>query len=198
MQNPIGNALEQATLFQKLWMDSATKMTGVWAQFSPTSPPIDEARKLRSGMLKVFGESCEEFMRTPQFMEAMKTSLNAALDLRRMARSGMDQIHDVFETTDKEDLDGVLLAIRHVERRILDRLESVDERVENLDERMERINSQIRKSERTQSHAEEAPNAPARRRTPAKNKKTATGQAQRSASSRSKRTTGTTVNKYKK
>jgi hypothetical protein len=44
----------------------------------------------------------------------------------------MNLVHEQFESSSKEDIDGVLLAIRHVERRLLDRLEGLDERVANL------------------------------------------------------------------
>ena len=91
---------------------------------------------MRDGVLKVLGESCEEFLRTPQFMDAMKKTLNAALDLRNFQRSGMDALHEQFQTPDKEDIDGVLLAIRHVERRLLDRLEDMDGRLSLLDRRV--------------------------------------------------------------
>ena len=147
MQDPISKTLEQAALFQRLWMDSCTKMGGVFSQFSPSSPPVEEARKMRDGMLKVLGESCEEFMRTPQFMNLMKTSLNAALDLQRLSREGIDRVHDHLQTPDKEDIDGVLLAIRHVERRVLDRLESMDERVVEIDEQIGRVNERIKRFE---------------------------------------------------
>ena len=51
-------------------------------------------------------------------MEMMKASLNGALDLKRMARDGMNRVHEQFENPSKEDIDGVLMAIRHVERRL--------------------------------------------------------------------------------
>jgi len=139
MENYLGKTLEGAAAIQKLWMDSASKMTGVLTQFSPVSPPIEEARKLRDGMLKMLGESCEEFLRTPQFMEAMKNTLNVALDLRNFQRNGMDAIHEHLQTPDKDDIDGVLLAIRHVERRLLDRLEDLDESITCLNKRLEAV-----------------------------------------------------------
>jgi uncharacterized protein YdcH (DUF465 family) len=67
-------------------------------------------------------------------MEMMKASLNGALDLKRLASDGMNRVHEQFKTPSKEDIDEVLLAIRHVERRILDRLEGLDDRVAKLDE----------------------------------------------------------------
>ena len=63
----MNKGFEQAAAFQKLWMDSFADMAGVWSQFSPSSPPSDEMRKMRGGMLKVLAETWDEYMRTPQF-----------------------------------------------------------------------------------------------------------------------------------
>src|SRR5271165_5774327 len=59
----------------------------------------------------VLAETWDEYMRTPLFMEMMKGSLNGALDLKRMARDGMNRVHEQFENPSKEDIDGVLMAI---------------------------------------------------------------------------------------
>src|SRR5215469_16137178 len=140
---------DQAAAFQKLWMDSLTEMAGIWSQYSAGSPPIDEMRKMRGGMLKVLAETWDEYMRTPQFLEMMKASLNGALDLKRMAREGMNRVHEQFENPSKQDVDDVLLAIRHVERRLLERLEGIDDRVANLNERIDNLEEGIAKQENT-------------------------------------------------
>jgi uncharacterized protein YdcH (DUF465 family) len=95
----------------------------------------------------VLGETWDDYMRTPQFMEMMKASLNGALDLKRMARDGINRVHEQFENPSKEDIDGVLMAIRHVERRLLDRLEGLDDRVANLDEKIDKLDQRIAKQE---------------------------------------------------
>jgi len=147
MNDNINKGFDQVAAFQKLWTDSFANMASVWSQFSPASPPSDEMRKMRGGMLKVLAETWDEYMRTPQFMEMMKGSLNGALDLKRMARDGMNRVHEQFETPSKEDIDGVLLAIRHVERRLLDRLQGLDDRVANLDEKIDKVDQRIAKQE---------------------------------------------------
>src|SRR5271166_3417443 len=147
MSDNMNKGFDQVTAFQKLWTDSFANMAGVWSHLSPSSPPSDEVRKMRGGMLKVLAETWDEYMRTPQFMEMMKGSLNGALDLKRMARDGMNRVHEQFETPSKEDIDGVLMAIRHVERRLLDRLEGLDDRVANLDEKIDKVDQQIAKQE---------------------------------------------------
>jgi uncharacterized protein YdcH (DUF465 family) len=138
---------DEVAAFQKLWTDSFANMASVWSQFSPGSPPPDEMRKMRGGMLKVLADTWDEYMRTPQFMEMMKASLNGALDLKRLASDGMNRVHEQFKTPSKEDIDEVLLAIRHVERRILDRLEGLDDRVAKLDEKIDKVDQRIAKKE---------------------------------------------------
>src|SRR5215468_7423510 len=123
MSDNMNKALDQVAAFQKLWLDSFANMASIWSQFSPGSSPSDELRKMRGGMLKVLAETWDEYMRTPQFMEMMKASLNGALDLKRMARDGINRVHEQFENPSKEDINDLLLAVRHVERRLLDRLE---------------------------------------------------------------------------
>jgi tetrahydromethanopterin S-methyltransferase subunit G len=139
--------MEQATAFRKLWVDTFGNMASVWSQYSPGSPPTDEMRKMRGGMLKALAGTWDEYMRTPQFMEMMKASLNGALDLRRMARDGINKVHEQFEMPTKEDIDSVLLAIRHVERRVLDRLEGIDDRVRNITGQIEKLEESAGKRE---------------------------------------------------
>jgi hypothetical protein len=145
MSDNMKNYFDQVTAFQKLWTDSLANMTSVWSQFSPGSPPADEIRKMRGGMMQVLAETWDAYMRTPQFMEMMKASLNGALDLKRMARDGINRVHEQFENPSKNDIDDVLLAIRHVERRLLDRLEGLDDRVANLDEKIDKVEQRISK-----------------------------------------------------
>jgi len=147
MSDNMNQALDQVAAFQKLWLDSFANMASTWSEFSPSSPPGDELRKMRGGMLKVLAETWDEYMRTPQFMELMKASLNGALDLKRMARDGINRVHEQFENPSKEDIDDLLLAVRHVERRLLDRLEGLDNRVANLDEKIDQVDQRIAKQE---------------------------------------------------
>src|SRR6516162_5159517 len=108
MSDNMNEAFDQVAAFQKLWIDSFANMAGIWSQFSPWSPPSDEMRKLRGGMLKVLAETWDEYMRMPQFMEMMKASLNGALDLKRMARDGINRVYEQFESPTKEDIDDLL------------------------------------------------------------------------------------------
>jgi hypothetical protein len=147
MSDNMNKGFDQVAAFQKLWTDSFLKMASVWSQFSPSSPPSDEMRKMRGGMLQALAETWDEYMRTPQFMEMMKASMNGVLDLKRMAREGMNRVHEQFESPSKENIDDVLMAIRHVERRLLDRLEGLNNQVANLDEKIDQVDQRVAKQE---------------------------------------------------
>ena len=135
--------MEQAAAVQKLWMDSFSEIANVWSRYSPSSPPPEELRKMRSGMLKVLAESWEEFMRTPFFMEMMKSSMNATLDLRRMGQTAAAKLHEQTGIAAKEDIDGILMAIRHIERRLLDRFEGVGEKFDQVERRLGEMEKKI-------------------------------------------------------
>ena len=147
MSDSTEKLFDQVAACQKLWMDSFTDMADVWAQFSPNSPPFEEVRKMRGGMLKVLAETWDGYMRTPQFLEMMKVSLNGALDVKRMVRDGFNRLHEQLENPSKDDIDDIFLAIRHVERRILDHLEGLDDRLPNLNEKIDRAGGGITKQE---------------------------------------------------
>jgi uncharacterized protein YdcH (DUF465 family) len=174
MSDNMNKYFDQVAAFQKLWTDSFANMAGVWSQFSPGSPPIDEMRKIRGGMLQVLAETWDEYMRTPQFMEIMKASLNGALDLKGMAREGLNRMHEQFENPRKEDIDDVLLAIRHVERRLLDRLEGLDGRVANLNEKIDKVDQRIAKQENAIEQPEQTSKAEAQQAAATPRKRTGT------------------------
>ena len=149
MDNNMIKAMEQAAAVQKLWMDSFTEMANVWTQFSPSKPPPEELRKMRSGMLKVLTECWDEFMRTPFFMEMMKNSINATLELRKMGQTTAAKVHEQTGVAASEDIDGILMAIRHNERRILDGIEGFVEKFDELGNRLGELEKLLGKIEKS-------------------------------------------------
>ncbi|HEX9786213.1 MAG TPA: hypothetical protein VGA56_26235 [Opitutaceae bacterium] len=139
MDEKFDQAFQQAATFQKMWTDSFSQMAEVWTRASPGKPPPDVIREMRSGMLKVLADCWEEFMRTPQFMEYMKNSMDGVLALRKLGADMMTRNHHATQSPAREDIDGVLLAIRHMERRLLDRIEEVDAGIAEVGRRVEKL-----------------------------------------------------------
>lgn len=141
MEDTIKDSFDKAAAFQNMWMDSMAGMARVWSQYSPENPPPEELKRMRQGMLNVISRSWEEFMRTPQFMEMMKESLNNAMTWQGFAKDGANRIHDTFQTSSKSDVEGILLSLRHVEKRLLDELETTQEQVEALGAKVRSLGS---------------------------------------------------------
>lgn len=118
---------------QKLWSDTVSGMVDAWSNNLPQSGTPADMKNLRGGMLKAISKSWEEFMRTPQFMEMMTSSLNAAMSMHGMTKDGLNRAHQGLQTPSKDDIESVLLAVRHIERRILDRIDDFDQRLQKVE-----------------------------------------------------------------
>jgi hypothetical protein len=127
----------QAEAFQKIWAESLNKTTHALFSFGPNSAPPEVVRELRSGLFQALGKSWEEFMRSPQFLEGMKQWLDQAITWRKMANDFMANARSEQQATSRDDIDTVMLTVRHMERRVLDRMEELSAQVAALQGRME-------------------------------------------------------------
>ncbi|MDB6020872.1 MAG: hypothetical protein JWQ04_729 [Pedosphaera sp.] len=131
------NTFGQAAAFQKIWMETFTRMAQAGFSLSPDSAPPELLRQMRSGIFGALSKSWEEFMRSPQFMESMKGMMENAIAFRKMSTDLLTQAHHSMQGTARADIDDLMRAIHHLETRILDRVEEVATRVEQLEQKLE-------------------------------------------------------------
>jgi hypothetical protein len=131
--NDTDKAFEQAAAFQKIWMDTFTKMAQAGLSFSPENAPPEFLRQMRSGIFGALAKSWEEFMRSPQFLESMKTMMDNAIAFRKMSNDFLTQAHHSLQGTAQADVDNVMLALRHLETRILHCVEDLSGRMDRLE-----------------------------------------------------------------
>lgn len=129
------NFAEQGAAFQKIWMESMSKLMQAAYTFPPNSTPPELLREIRNSILQALGESWNEFLRSPQFQESMKQWMDNALAFREMSSDFMAKVRKEMQAPSRDDIDAVLLNVRHMETRILDRLEALSKQVEELDRR---------------------------------------------------------------
>ena len=144
MDDNVNQAFQQAATFQKMWADSFSDMAQVWTRYSPAKPPPEAMREMRSGMLKILTQTWEDFVRSPQFLEYMKKGMDGVIDFKKLSSDFFTRGHHTTETPAREDIDGILLAIRHMERRLLDRVEEVDSNVSGLGRRLDEVEKNSR------------------------------------------------------
>jgi hypothetical protein len=128
--------LEQAAAFQKIWQETLTKLMQSAFTLRPESAPPEVLREIRSGIFQALGRSWEEFLRSPQFLESMKQWMDQAVAWRKMSNDLMANLRSELQEPSREDIDTIMLAVRHMEKRLLDRVEDMAAQLEALSERL--------------------------------------------------------------
>jgi len=123
---------EQWAAFQQIWGETFSKLMQLGFTFTPESAPPEFMRRMRGGIFEALGKSWEHFLRSPQFMEGMKQHMDNAIAFRKMSSDFFSKVRHETQSTSRDDIDAVMLAVRHMETRILDRVERLAAKIENL------------------------------------------------------------------
>lgn len=165
-ENPFN---EQAAAFQKMWMDSMSKLGQTAFTFTPESPPEETIQEIRRGILKALAHSWEEFLRSPQFLESMKQWMDQAISFRTMTNDFLSKVRHESQEPTQRDIDSILQALRHLETRVLNRVEEVAEEVDSLKANLK--NDGQRSSPATKKNTARAAARPPKSRSTSKRKR---------------------------
>ncbi len=119
--------------FSKFWMDCMAKFAG--AGFTPpATPSSEEAMKhMRRAFFDSWAQHCEEFMRSPAFLEGMKRSMDNALAFREQLNEFLTKALHEGQAPARSDTDSIMLVLRSFEDRVLDRLDRLEKRVTRME-----------------------------------------------------------------
>jgi hypothetical protein len=120
------NASDQSAAFQKIWTESVTKLMQAASAFTPGSASPELLGEIRSGILNALAKSWNEFLRSAEFQEAMKQWMEQAIAFRKMNHDLMAKVRKEMQAPSRDDIDAIMLSMRHMETRILDRLEELE------------------------------------------------------------------------
>lgn len=65
---------EGAERFAKMWTEFASNMARAGLSFTPGETPPEMTRQIRDAFLNALGSYCDEYMRSPEFLEGMRDS----------------------------------------------------------------------------------------------------------------------------
>jgi hypothetical protein len=125
MSTEFEKTAEQAQAFQKVWVESMSKVMQTAFTMSPGTPPPDILKQIRAGIFEALAKSWEEFMRSPQFTESMKQWMDNAISFRKMTNDFMAKVRNEMQAASRDDIDNVILSVRHMEKRLLDRIDQL-------------------------------------------------------------------------
>ena len=125
MDNHFEKAIEEGTAFQKMWLETMSKTMQAALTISPESAPPDILRQIRGGIFQALAESWDQFMRSPQFLEGTKQWMENAISFRAQTNEMLSKARNDMQAPSRNEVDAIMLAVRHMERRLLDRIEEL-------------------------------------------------------------------------
>ncbi len=142
MSDPAENFTKQSAAFQKIWLESMSKLMQAAFTFTPDSAPPELLRQIRNGMLQALAGAWDEFLRSPQFQASMKQWMEQAVAFRKMSNDFMSKARKAMQAPTSGDVEAIMLSVRHMETRILDRVEELSRQVHELQSRAGQVQTQ--------------------------------------------------------
>lgn len=128
-------AAEQFAAFQKTWTETFARMMQQGFSGAGESAPPEFLRQIRSGILQALAQSWDQFLRSPQFLEGMRQWMDQAMAFRKLSDEFLTRARHETQGMAREDLDQVVLAVQHMEHRLLARMEELTARLDAFEER---------------------------------------------------------------
>jgi hypothetical protein len=121
------------------WADLMSKMSTAGIGRAAQSPQDEMFRQMRQAFFDAWGQYCEEFMRSPSFLETMRKSMENALAFRQQVNEYLSKALHEGQAPARSDTDSILLVLRSLEDRVLSRVEELAHRVDELHEKVSRV-----------------------------------------------------------
>ncbi len=134
INNSTEQVFEQAAAFQKIWIETFSKLAQTGFSITPDAAPPELLKQMRSGIFSALAKAWDEFMRSPQFLESTKAMMESAIAFRKFSNEFLTNAHHGFQGTAQADIDNIMLAIRHLETRVLDRIEDISTRLDTMEQ----------------------------------------------------------------
>ncbi len=90
-------------------------------------------------MLKASADWWQQWLRSPEFLDGMRQAFDASVQMRRQFNDFLGQMHHDMQGVSRQDVDQLMRAMRHVERRAVDGLDRIAEQLEEIVRRLEAL-----------------------------------------------------------
>ncbi|MEN6495423.1 MAG: hypothetical protein ABFD16_14175 [Thermoguttaceae bacterium] len=136
MDADFGFGPKSVSQMMELWFDLASKMSQTMPAFSPQQTPPEAFRQLRSAQLGAWGDCFQELMRKPEFLEAVKQWTSFTVQARKQWSDFLGQLQHEFQGASRQDIDQLMLSLRHLESRVVEGVEEIATQLDGIDARL--------------------------------------------------------------
>ena len=138
MNDADGNPENAASKAASMWFDFLGRMTATGFPTSAETPPPAAARQMRDVFLKAMSAQAEEYMRSPEFLEMMKGSMDSALAWRSQLNEFLRRAYRESRIPSQDDIEDFAGRVQQLSKQVLQRLESIEQQLAIV---LERLNS---------------------------------------------------------
>jgi hypothetical protein len=137
------NGYPGSDFFMRAWSDFATQMMRAGNAFTTGASPPEMTTQMRDTMLRSWGEYCDQFMRSPDFMQHMKQTMAATLEARKQTTEMLGRLQHEFQFATRQDVDQIMAALHHVERRVADRVDEISESMRTIESQLKDLEKKV-------------------------------------------------------
>lgn len=135
---------DQVQRFGQLWVDFLSRAAAAGAGAASSgavlgASPAEASRQVRTAVLDSITQQTDQFLRSPQFLEAMKQAMTAGLKAQKQYQDFLTALRHQTQGLAVQDVDALMVLMRMLESRVLDRLEEVHAGIEQILQRLDRL-----------------------------------------------------------
>lgn len=134
-----GFSFDNPEAFTRMWTEFVSKMSTAGVSFSPDSPPPEASRQVRNAMLDALGRYCEEYMRSPQFLQTMKQSMDGAVAFRKQLNAFFTRWQHEMQGVAQEDVDSLMDRMGDLQKTVVRRIDAISGRLDEIATRLDRL-----------------------------------------------------------
>ena len=124
------NKTDRTDPFTTMWADMMGRMAGMQP---PAAAPPDMLEPMRRAFFDAMTKSADEYMRSEQFLTMMKQGMDNALAFRQQLNQFLKQNLQAAQMPTRADTDHMVLLVRGMEERVLEKLDELNRRIEGLE-----------------------------------------------------------------
>jgi hypothetical protein len=98
-----------------MWLDFATRMTAAGFRSSRGTSPRDGPAHVRDVALDALGQEADKYMRSPQFLQAIKQTMDASIAARKQLNDLLAGAHHSVQGVAKAGPGRAVVSMRHME-----------------------------------------------------------------------------------
>ncbi len=115
-----------------IWSDSFCRLMQTAMTHGPEPPPPEMLRQIRSGFMQALSKSWEQYLRSPQFLEGMKHTMDQAVAFQKFSADFLTKTRHATEGVAHEDVESLRVVLVQMECRLSRQMDALSAQTNQL------------------------------------------------------------------